>query len=70
MESKMVRKQARTNIYIIDEELYAWAQYRAKTLHYDTISDYLFDLVKQDKNKATNERKDGHGKNKKAAPSP
>ncbi len=47
----MPRKQNRTNIYVVDDELWAWAQYRAKTLGYDTSSDYLFALIKLDKDK-------------------
>jgi prophage antirepressor-like protein len=47
----MPRNQNRTNVYIVDDELWAWAQYRAKTLGYATTSEYLFDLVKLDKEK-------------------
>jgi hypothetical protein len=46
---EMPRQQKRTNIYIPDEETWAWAQYRAKILGYETTSDYLFDLIKFDK---------------------
>jgi hypothetical protein len=46
---EMPRTQKRTNIYIPDEETWAWAQYRAKTLGYKSSSDYLFDLIKFDK---------------------
>jgi hypothetical protein len=48
---EMPRKQTRTNIYIINEDNWAWAQYRAKLLGYDTTSEYLFDLIKLDKEK-------------------
>lgn len=41
----MARK---TSIEVIDEELWAWAQYRAKVLGMKT-SQYLFELVKKDK---------------------
>ena len=44
-----MRKQKRTNIYVVDEGLYAWAQYRAKLMGYDSVSEYLFDLIKGDK---------------------
>ena len=47
----MPRIQKRTNIYIIDEKEWAWAQYRAKLLGYETTSEYLFDLIKLDKQK-------------------
>ena len=49
--NEMPRTQKRTNIYIVDEEAWAWAQYRAKLLDYETTSEYLFDLIKQDKQK-------------------
>ena len=60
-----MRKQKRTNIYVVDQELYAWAQYRAKILGYDSVSEYLFDLIKMDR-KAYDE-KEGHAKNQKKA---
>jgi hypothetical protein len=47
----MIHKHKRTNIFLVDEELWAWAQYRAKTLGYVSSSDYLFDLIKLDKEK-------------------
>ena len=49
MGQEMIKKYSRTNIFVIDEELWAWAQYRAKTLGYDSASEYLFDIVKLDK---------------------
>jgi prophage antirepressor-like protein len=51
METEMQRKYARTNIFIIDEELWAWAQYKAKLLGYKSVSEYIFELIKQDKQK-------------------
>ena len=51
MDETMIRKYPRTNIFIIDEELWAWAQYRAKTLGKDSVSEYLFDLIKADREK-------------------
>lgn len=46
----MLRKYPkRTNVYLIDEELWAWAQYKAKLLGYDSVSEYLFELIKLDK---------------------
>lgn len=46
---EMIRKFDRTNIFVIDKELWAWAQYRAKTLDYGSTSEYIFDLIKLDK---------------------
>ncbi|MGA2681893.1 MAG: hypothetical protein ABSF44_08855 [Candidatus Bathyarchaeia archaeon] len=54
----MIHKHKRTNIFVIDEELWAWAQYRAKTLGYESSSDYIFDLVKLDKEKDILKRKE------------
>jgi prophage antirepressor-like protein len=49
MVNETIRKYNRTNIFIINEELWAWAQYRAKTLGYSSTSEYIFDLIKLDK---------------------
>jgi len=46
MAIEMQRKYARTNIFIIDEELWAWAQYKAKLLGLKSVSEYLFKLIK------------------------
>jgi len=51
MEVEMQRKYNRTNIFIIDPETWAWAQYRAKTLDYRSASEYIFKLIKLDKEK-------------------
>ena len=45
----MIRKHKRTNIFVIDAELWAWAQYRAKVLGYRSVSEYLFELIKLDR---------------------
>jgi prophage antirepressor-like protein len=58
-ESKMLRKYERTNIFIIDKELWAWAQYRAKTLGYQSTSEYIFDLIKLDKEETLLKQKKG-----------
>jgi hypothetical protein len=47
----VIRKYKRTNIFVVDLELWAWSQYRAKTLGYESVSEYLFDLIKLDKEK-------------------
>jgi hypothetical protein len=51
MVLETIRKHKRTNIFVIDPDLWAWAQYRAKTLGNDSVSEYLFDLIKADKDK-------------------
>jgi len=45
----MKRYPKRTNIYLIDEDLWAWAQYRSKILGYRSVSTYIFELIKLDK---------------------
>jgi hypothetical protein len=52
MGTDMQRKYARTNIFIMDDELWAWAQYKAKLLNYNSVSEYIFDLIKKAKEKA------------------
>lgn len=49
VKEEMPRTQKRTNIYIVDKEVWVWAQYRAKILGYETTSEYLFDLIESDK---------------------
>jgi len=49
MGTEMQRKYARTNIFIMDEDLWAWAQYKAKLLNYNSVSEYIFDLLKKAK---------------------
>lgn len=51
MESEVIRKYKRTNVFVVDLELWAWSQYRAKTLGYASVSEYLFDLIRLDKQK-------------------
>jgi hypothetical protein len=51
MVEEVIRKHKRTNIFVIDEDLWAWAQYRSKILGYSSVSEYLFDLIKLDKEK-------------------
>lgn len=45
----MKEKYPRTNIFIIDKELWNWAQYRAKTLGFKSVSEYIFDLIEKGK---------------------
>jgi len=46
----MPKKYPRTNIYVIDQEKWYWAQYRAKRLGYRSVSEYLFKLIELDMN--------------------
>jgi len=45
----MEKEYSRTNIYLIDEGLWKWAKFRANTLGKTSVSEYLFDLIKKDK---------------------
>ena len=51
MVKEMQHKYPRTNIFIIDEKLWAWAQYKAKLQGFKSVSDYLFELIKAEKEK-------------------
>lgn len=54
----MIHKWKRTNIFVCDEELWAWASYRSKTLGYESTSEYIFDLIKLDKQKEILQKKE------------
>ena len=45
----MIEKYPRTNIFVIDKDLWNWAQYRAKSQDFKSVSEYVFDLIKKDK---------------------
>lgn len=45
----MEEKYTRTNIFMLDRELWNWAQYRAKSLGFRSVSEYVFDLIKKDR---------------------
>ena len=51
MAIEMQKKYPRTNIFIIDQELWAWAQYKAKLLNFKSVSEYIFSLIKLAKEK-------------------
>ncbi|MEM2292730.1 MAG: hypothetical protein QXS74_08290 [Nitrososphaeria archaeon] len=52
----MLRKYPKTNLFIIDEELWKWAKYRASVLGYNSVSEYLFDLIRRDREKVEREK--------------
>jgi hypothetical protein len=39
-------------VFVLDKELWNWAQYRAKQLGKESVSEYLFGLIREDKKKA------------------
>ena len=47
----MIHERKRTNIFIVNKEVWAWAHYWTKRLDYHTTSEYLFDLIKLNKEK-------------------
>jgi hypothetical protein len=52
----MQQKYAKTNLFIIDEDLWKWAKYRASILGFKSVSEYVFELIKSDKEKAEERR--------------
>ena len=40
----------KTNINIVDEDLWYWTYYRAKKLGFSNRSEYLFELIRKDRN--------------------
>jgi hypothetical protein len=38
---------------VLDDELWYWAQYRAKQLGKESVSQYLFDLIIEDRQEAS-----------------
>ena len=49
----MEKTYSRTNIYLIDKDLWKWAKFRADTLGFNSVSEYLFDFIKKDKDDLT-----------------
>lgn len=49
---EMRRKYQKTNLFIIDENLWKWAKYRASLLGFNSVSEYVFELIKKDKESA------------------
>jgi len=57
IDLSMIRKYDKTTLFVIDSELYNWAQYRAKTLGYASVSEYIFDLIKIDREQTVLKKK-------------
>lgn len=47
----LIKKYNKTNIFIINEDLWKWAKYKAEVLNLDSVSEYLFRLIKLDEEK-------------------
>jgi hypothetical protein len=52
------KRTKRTNLYILDEELWAWAIYKAKLLNFRSVAQYIFELIKMDREKTILKRKE------------
>lgn len=52
IDDEMTRKNPETNLSIIDEDLWNWAKYRSSVLGCKSVSDYIFDLIRRDKQRA------------------
>lgn len=46
-----VKEFEKTNIFLIDKNLWKWAKYKAELLGYKSTSEYIFELIKLDKEK-------------------
>ena len=47
----MVKKYSKTNLFLIDEDLWKWAKYKAELLEFESVAQYVFELIKLDKEK-------------------
>jgi len=52
----MEKTYSRTNLYLISKDLWKWAKYRANTLNFGSVSEYVFDLIKKDKTESEEPR--------------
>ena len=43
------RKYRRTQLFIIDPADYTWAKFKAESLGFSSVSEYIFDLIKKDR---------------------
>lgn len=49
--SSFRRKYKKTNLFVLDDELWAWAKYRAESLGFKSVSEYIFKLIALDREK-------------------
>ena len=49
----MQKEYSRTNIFIMDKSIWKWAKFQADELGKTSVSEYLFDLIKKDKDPLT-----------------
>ena len=51
----MIEQYKKTNLFIIEEGLWAWAKYRADLQGYKSVSEYIFKLIEEDKKRAADQ---------------
>jgi len=44
-----IKKYSKTNIFIVDADMWKWAKYRAEILGYKSVAEYIFQLIESDK---------------------
>jgi len=47
----LIEKYSKTNIFVIDKNLWKWAKYRAEVLGFKSVAEYIFQLIKLDNEK-------------------
>jgi len=45
----MERTYGKTNLFLIDKALWAWAKFKSAANNFTSVSEYVFDLIKKDK---------------------
>jgi len=45
----MEKEYSRTGIFVINTGLWTWAKYQSAILGFNSVSEYLFDLIKKEK---------------------
>lgn len=45
----MIEKFPKTNLFVMDESLWIWAKYQASLQGYRSVSKYVFELIKAEK---------------------
>ncbi len=48
-EPEQLTDYSRTNIFILDEELWNWAKFQSKNRHQTSVSEYIFQLIRNEK---------------------
>jgi len=43
------KKYPKTTLFIIDRELWNWARYKALSLGFESVSEYIFQLLKAER---------------------